>query len=136
MSNELKAGKEYKMKFPFKKIIHKATSGNSFFAACSEFIQWEPGCWLFEEDDGSGYGRTREFYGNAEGEVIYTILSIAKMPGKFMDRVIFKRWLIDPEGNKYNNGTLLMLTEGRFKRDIESDSPFAAEYEIDEDVKN
>ena len=136
MGNELKVGNEYKMKFPFKKIIHKATSGNRLFAASAEVIQWEPGCWLFEEDDGSGYGRTREFYGNAEGEVIYKILSIAEMPSKFMDRVIFRRWCIDPTGRKYNTGSIITFTVNRFIRDIESDSPFCADYEIDEDVKN
>ena len=101
-----------------------------------EVIQWEPGCWLFEECDGSGYGMTRDFYGNAEGEVIYQILSIAKMPGKYMDRVIFKRWLIDPEGKKYNNGEVKMATVNSFKKDINSRSPFNAEYDIDETASN
>jgi len=41
-----------------------------------------------------------------------------------------------PTGKKYNNGTLETATSARFKRDIESHSPFAADYEIDEDVKN
>ena len=129
---ELKVGDEYKMKFPFKKIVHKATSGNGLFAGRDEVVQWEPGCWLFEECDGSGYGQSRDFYGNAEGEVIYKILSIAEMPGKYMDRVIFKRWCIDPTGKKYNNGTLITAAVNRFIRDIESYSPFCADYEIDE----
>lgn len=135
MSDKLKVGDEYTMKFPFKKIIHESRGGNGLFPATSGFIQWEPGCWLFEECDGSGYGITRDFYGNAEGKVIYKILSIAKMPGKYMDRIIYKRWCIDPEGNKYNNGSLSTVTVNRFKRDIESDSPFNADYEIDESAK-
>ncbi len=132
MIMELKVNEEYRMKFPFKKIVHNATSGNRLFPARDEVIQWEPGCWLFEECDGSGYGKSRDFYGNAEGEVVYKILAIAEMPGKYMDRVIFKRWCIDPEGKKYNNGSLNTFTRNRFIRDIESRSPFNAEYDIDE----
>ena len=133
---ELTVGKKYRMIFPFKKIVHKATSGNGLFAGRDEVIQWEPGCWLFEECDGSDYGMTRDFYGNAEGEVVYQILSIAKMPGKYMDRIIFKRWCIDPTGKKYNNGSLNTFTRNRFIRDIESRSPFNAEYDIDETASN
>ena len=133
---ELKVGDEYRMKFPFKKITHEARVGTRLFPATDEVIQWEPGCWLFEECDGSGYGLTRDFYGNAEGEVIYKILSVAEMPGKYMDRIIYKRWCIDPEGKKYNNGTLSTVTVNRFIRDIESDSPFNADYEIDETAIN
>tara|TARA_R110002012_G_C11305640_1_gene573921 strand:- start:50 stop:454 length:405 start_codon:yes stop_codon:yes gene_type:complete len=133
---ELKVGNEYEMVFPFMKVTHEARVGNRLFPATGGFIQWNPGCWLFEECDGSGYGVTRDFYGNAEGKVIYKVLSIAKMPSKYMDRIIFKRWLIDPEGKKYNNGAVLTFTEGRFKRDIESRSPFCADYEIDESAKN
>ncbi len=127
--NELKVGAEYKMKFPFKKVEQGALLSGDFF-------YWEPGCWLFEEDDGSDYGRSRDFYANAEGEVIYKILSIAKMPEKFMDRVIYKRWLINPEGKKYNNGSISMDTANGFYKDINSISPFNANYEIDESVNN
>ena len=133
---ELKVGDEYRMKFPFKKIVHGPFSANGFLPSSDGCIQWEPGCWLFEECDGSGYGMTRYFYGNAEGEVVYQILSIAEMPGKYMDRIIFKRWCIDPEGKKYNNGSLNTFTRNRFIRDIESRSPFNAEYEIDETASN
>jgi hypothetical protein len=133
---KLKLNKKYRMKFPFKKIVHKATSGNRLFAARDEVIQWEPGCWLFEDCDGSDYGMSRDFYANDEGEVIYQILSIAEMPGRYMDRVIYKRWCIDPTGKKYNNGTLCTATINRFKRDINSDSPFCADYEVDESAGN
>lgn len=133
---ELKVGNEYTMKFPFKKTIHKASEANGLFPYIKGFTQWDPGCWLFEECDGSGYGRSRYFYGNAEGDVIYKILSIAKMPGKYMDRIIYKRWLIDPEGKKYNNGSISMDTVSGFNKDIESRSPFRADYEIDESASN
>ena len=134
--SELKVGDEYKMKFPFKKIVHEATTRNGIFPARDQFTQWEPGCWLFEEEDGSRWARSRDFYGNAEGLVIYEILSIAKMPGRFIDRIIYKRWCIDPEGEKHNNGSVLTVTVNKFKKDIESESPFSADYEIDESAKN
>lgn len=132
----IEINKEYRMKFPFKKIIYGATTGNKLFPATDEFHQWDAGCWLFEECDGSGYGVTRDFYGNAEGEVVYKVLSIAKMPDRFMDRIIFKRWLIDPDGKKYNNGEVKMTTVKGFEKDINSKSPFRADYEIDPDAKN
>lgn len=133
---QLKVGNEYKMKFPFKKIVHKPSKGNDLFPAIEGFTSWDPGCWLYEDGDGSEYGRSRDFYGNAEGDVIYKILSIAKMPEKYMDRVIYKRWLIDPTGKKYNGGSISMATVKSFKKDIESRSPFRADYEIDESASN
>lgn len=134
--SDLKVGNEYKMKFPFKKTVHEPFEANGLFASREGYTQWDPGCWLFEEEDGSGYGRSRDFYGNAEGDVFYKILAIAKMPGKYMDRIIYKRWLIDPEGKIYSSKSINTATIESFKRDIESRSPFRADYEIDESARN
>ena len=115
---ELTIDTEYKMKFPFSK--HEGLRDDWF---------WYPGCILHEEVD--EYYTSRTFTADAEGEVIYKILSLAEMPDKYKDRVIFKRWLVDPDGKKYNNGEVRMLTKDLFIRDINSYTPFKADYEIE-----
>ena len=127
---ELKVGSEYEMLFPFKKHDYPALARNTLFAATEAFYTWEGGCYLHEECDGVEYGQMRSFTGDAEGKVIYKILSIAEMPDRYVDRIIFKRWLIDPDGNKCNNSEVKMITRNSFIKDINSRSPFKADYEI------
>lgn len=127
---QLTIGNEYEMVFPFYKIKFNASIG--YFGspdteACSF---WYAGCNL-EIESCENSPDDRFFTANAEGKVIYKILSIAEMPGRFKDRVIFKRWLIDPDGKKYNNGEVRMLTTMSFLRDIESRTPFKADYEVE-----
>ena len=129
--SELKVGNEYSMVFPFTKDVYPASSGNALFAARDGFHTWGAGCELHEECDGSGYGMTRDFTANGEGQVIYSILAITELIGRFEDRVIFKRWLINPDGKKYNNGEVRMLTRKAFEKDIHSRSPFRADYEVE-----
>lgn len=129
--SELKVGKEYSMVFPFTRFDHKVTSGNALFAPIDAFHIWSAGCELHEECDGSGYGMTRDFTANGEGQVIYSILAITELIGRFEDRVIFKRWLINPDGKKYNNGEVRILTRKAFEKDINSHSPFKADYELE-----
>lgn len=129
--SELKVGSEHSMVFPFTKTVHPAMSGNSLFSAQDAFHIWSAGCELHEECDGSDYGITRDFTANGEGQVIYSILAITEMVGRYQDRVIFKRWLINPDGKKYNNGEVRMLTRKAFEKDINSTSPFRADYEVE-----
>ena len=128
---ELKAGNEYSMAFPFTKNVFSATAGNALFSAQDAFYTWSAGCDLHEECDGSGYGISRDFTANGEGQVIYSILAITELIGRYEDRVIFKRWLINPDGKKYNNGEVRILTRKAFKKDINSRTPFRADYEVE-----
>ena len=126
---ELTNGNEYEMVFPFTKISvrHGPT--------CEESLSiWYAGCDVHFEQYDESHGE-RFFNANAEGKVIYKILSIAEMPGRFKDRVIFKRWLIDPDGKRYSNGEVRMLTTMSFLRDVESRTPFKADYEVDPDFE-
>jgi len=129
--SELKVGKEYSMVFPFTRSDHSAIKGNFLIPAQDAFHIWSTGCELHEECDGSGYGMSRDFTANGEGQVIYSILAITELIGRHEDRVIFKRWLINPDGKKYNNGEVRMLTRKAFEKDINSRSPFRADYELD-----
>ncbi len=126
---ELTIGNEYEMDFPFTKqvIQHGLTSKESISI-------WYAGCDVHFEQYDESHGE-RFFSANAEGKVIYKILSCAEMPGRFQNRVIFKRWLIDPDGKKYNNGEVRMLTTMSFLRDVESRTPFKADYEVDPDFE-
>ena len=112
---KLTINKEYKMTFPFHK--HEITK------------QWYPGCVVHEEREECYTNRF--FTAHSEGEVIYKILALVEMPDRYKDRVIFKRWLVDPDGKKYNNGEVRMLTKDLFIRDTNLYTPFKADYEVE-----
>ena len=129
--SELKVGNEYSMAFPFTRNDYSATTGNFLFPAQDAFHIWSAGCDLYEEVGENGYGGIRDFTANGEGQVIYSVLAVTELIGRYQDRVIFKRWLIDPDGKKYNNGEVRILTRKAFNKDINSHSPFRADYELD-----
>lgn len=122
----LMIGREYEMSFPFQN--NESILGDRYDP---KFIEsWFPGCLVHTEQYDQGHGE-RFFTAHGEGRVIYKILSIAKMPDRYQDRIVFKRWLIDPDGNKYSNGEVRMLTKKAFYKDIQSKTPFKADYELE-----
>lgn len=129
--SKLKVGDEYSMAFPFTKDVYSTTSGSALFAARDAFFTWSAGCELYEEIGDNGYVGQRDFTANGEGRVVYSILAITELTGRFQDRIIFKRWLVDPDGVRYNNGEVRMLTIKAFEKDINSHSPFRADYEVE-----
>jgi len=118
--DNLKVGNIFTMAYPFHKyeslIPNKAS--------------WSRGCIVETEEYGDGYGE-RFFTAHGEGKIVCEVLSIAKMPNKFMDRVLFKRTTIDPDGNKCGKSEVRTLTTGLFMRDINSRTPFKVDYEIE-----
>jgi len=117
--DKLKIGIEHTMVFPF---VSNTFAGVKY---------WRPGCNVTKEADGSGYGMEVYFDADSEGKVIYRVLSIASMPKPFQDRIIFKRWLINPDGKRHNNGEVRMLTKKSFLKDINSRTPFKVDYELE-----
>ena len=115
---DLKAGDKYEMAFPFHAERFMGT------------IYWVGGCEVHDETYEPGIGE-RFFTAHGEGKVIYEILSIAEMPGRYMDRVIFKRSTIDPDGDTANPGEIKMLTVRKFIKDINSRTPFPVDYELE-----
>jgi len=91
-----------------------------------------PGCHKSEEDDGSGYGTSIYWTANCEGKIVFEVLSIAEMPGKYMDRVIVKKHYLKPCGEKLSRGDVVMMTDGKLKRYIDDQTVFPWEYEVDE----
>lgn len=114
---DLKPGDKYEMAFPFHA---ERFMGN---------LYWIGGCEVHDET--GEHGISNRFYtAHGEGKVIYEILSIAEMPSRYMDRVIFKRSTIDPEGDTANKGEIKMLTVRKFIKDITSRTPFPVDYEL------
>ena len=53
------------------------------------------------------------------------------MPKGFIDRVVFKKTKIDPDGNKYGKSSIELLTKTVFLKHINSHTPFSADYEVE-----
>lgn len=94
-----------------------------------------PGCHRPEEDHDCGYGSTVIWFANYTGKIHYEILSIASMPGKYMDRVIVKYHYIQPDGKRYNSDKIKTLTTGKLINQITNERVFPCDYELDEEFK-
>ena len=125
---ELTVGKKYSMAWPF--YMYETIQGSRYEP---EFYEnWASGCELTEEDDGSENSCTRFFTANGEGKIQYEVMSIVKLPKGLIDRVVFKKSKVDPDGNKYGKSSIEILTETLFLKHVNSHTPFRADYEIDE----
>ena len=125
--NGLTIGREYLMSWPFH--IYETILGTRYEP---EFYEnWASGCKVTEEDDGSEYSCTRFFTAHGEGKVIYQAIELVKMPKGFIDRVVFKKTKIDPDGNKYGKSSIELLTKTVFLKHINSHTPFSADYEVE-----
>lgn len=115
----IKAGDTHEMKFPFRlmKVICTRETHNL----------WVPGC---EVEEVGAYCTDRYFTAHGEGKVIYEVLSVAKMPGRYLDRIIFKRTCVDPDGVK-NTPSVRMITSRGFMKDVQSGCPFRRDYEVE-----
>lgn len=128
----LNVGDEFEMVFPFRRESFDAACGRDPFqpTEIKKISYWIPGCDVHHEQYDQGCGETF-FTAHGEGKVIYKVLSIAKMPGRYVDRVIFHRHTIDPDGVKNKKGEVRILTVNLFERDVNSVTPFKREYEVE-----
>ena len=120
---DLLVGEVYEMVWPFHLTRWESRIGINEV--------WNSGCKNEADDlDDAGY---QDFYliAHGEGKIIYEILSIAKMPEKFLDRVIFRCYKIDPDGIK-TRADYKMVSVNVFIRHINSRTPFRADYELEE----
>jgi len=122
---DLKPGDKYEMAWPFH---FEQISSNSIFGLGVDDY-WVGGCKVTVESHNE-WESERFFTAHGEGKVIYEILSIAEMPTRYMDRVIFKRSTINPDGNVSNPGEVKTLTVRKFLKDVNSRTPFPVEYEL------
>lgn len=122
-----KVGDEFEMVFPF--TSYETYRGGRYEPEITDY--WSAGCEQHQEQGEYGC-LTRYFTAHDEGKVIYKVLALVELSGKRLDRVVFERRLIDPDGEKYGRPDVRMLTKTLFERDIKSVTPFKAEYELEE----
>lgn len=95
---EIKAGNEYRVKFPF---YRKKVLGDTL---------WAPGCAeQFLEPD------SWEKVADGEGELILTVVDVHK-PASYPTRVFFTRSWVDPDGVAFSKNKLHIATLATFKR--------------------
>ena len=131
--NELKVGDKFVMPYPFYNQLDfplfDHNNKKEYFLT--------PGCLRETEEEDAGWGSRECVYWTAHciGEINYEILSIAKMPGRYMDRVIIKYYYNLPDGNKFSNGGIKILTTGKLKKQVDNDFVFPCDYEECEHFK-
>ena len=70
---------------------------------------------------------------NFTGKLIFEVLAVTEMPGKYFDRVIVKKRYLSPDGEKYNSGKVECITCKKLLRYINKDQTiFPWEYEVEE----
>lgn len=123
-----KQGQVFEFVYPFYDYFVESWKGES------QHIQY-PGCHKSMEDDGSGYGTSIYWTANNVGKIAFEVLSIAKMPGKYMDRVVAKKYYTDPVGKLYSSGDVVIMTTGKLERYIERNYVFPWDYDVDSAFK-
>ena len=120
---KIKVGSKFEMDWPFYKGIYKIGDGKS-----ESF--WIGGCHRVDE---SIYEYCHDYFyqATAEGKVIYEVLSIAKMPKRYQDRVLFKRIRVNPDGGEIKDGEVKLMTYNLFVETVSNRTPFKPEYEVD-----
>lgn len=92
-------GQEVSCAAPFLKT--SVSSGGHF---------WSHGINFDSEDGYSPIGSA-----DGEGVAVFKIIKIVEMPKPFVDRILFMKRVVDPDGNKEKFGGLMMLGERGFK---------------------
>ena len=123
----LKVGDKFEMVWPFHLL--KYSMGSSFGLSVEDC--WVSGCSCHYEQY-SEYEGERFLNANGEGVICYEVLSIAEMPKPYQDRVVFKRTLIDPDGEGYGRAKVETKTINSFMKDVNSATPFKADYEVED----
>lgn len=120
---ELNVGDVFEFDYPFY---------NQVITLCDNIKQtWlTPGCHKFEEFDDVFYNPT--YIANYVGKIVFEVLSVASMPERYMDRVVVKRYYLQPDGSKFSAGEVKMLTVGKLNSYIESENVFPVDYEVEE----
>jgi len=112
----------------FNRVYPFYDSAELFGGMCSQ-----PGCHMEKEQEDMYCNIW--FTANAEGEIIYEVVAIAEMPGRYTDRVFFKKNYLYPGGDKYNEPRLEVATTSKLLSLLNRVSPFPQDYEVEEDKK-
>lgn len=127
----MKVGDKFKKPYPFHVVT--STQCSSISGGLEPVDWWARGCSIHDEQYDEGHGE-RFYTAHGEGVIEYEVLSIAEMPRKFQNRVIFTLAFTDPEGAIIKTNKAFMETESKFLRLINSEhSPFPKDYELEDD---
>lgn len=91
-----------------------------------------PGCEVCDEFDGAGF-RHKYFIAHRLGKIHIELVSRVEMPGRYMDRIFYKKSYTYPCGEVRKSAELHVMTIRRFVRFLESPFPHYYDHEeIDE----
>lgn len=124
---DIKVGDKHEIDYPFHNKSYGAFQGK-------EELYSIPGCHRLTDEYENEWGTSTElaeWVANFEGKICYEVLSIAKMPGKYMDRVIVKYHYQLPNGDICVNAKIKTLTTGKLKSQIKLNKVFPCAYEVD-----
>jgi len=99
---------------------------------------WNPGCKKFEQEGPEvfeGHCLTDiSFSCDREGLIVLEVLSVARMPGRYMDRVIYSKRYVNPDGGEDYKKQVCVATIKKFESWIGSPrSPIPIDYEVLDD---
>lgn len=98
MNNKI-TEKIYEADFPFVRVISKGNFGTD--------ERWKPG---FERRHNPPDGGSTYTIATGMGKVFFEVIHVCKMPGRYMDRVFYKRLWITPNGERLGGKKLEVAT--------------------------
>jgi len=126
--SDIRVGDVFERPYPFYDAVKDEGS-----CAGEMFI---PGCRVIKETEDWGWGDVEVacFFADYVGEIVMEVISIAELPGRYVDRVFYRKSYKNSDGERHSKATLEVATITKFKKWIDSDgSPFPREYEMADD---
>jgi hypothetical protein len=77
---------------------------------------WAPGTKCVPLQQANGPWEEGEFIAQGMGHMILTVVHIAKIPGRYADRVFYVRRWRDPDGKEFGKNNLRVTTTAAFGR--------------------
>lgn len=99
-------GDVFRVRYPFVKTKVSLYNEEGGY----EIDSWKPGV----EFDTTGEYGAREYYAEADGEMILTVVGTHK-PGKYPERAFFTRKWVDPDGKEFGKDKLRITTTTAFR---------------------
>lgn len=128
----MKAGDKFTVKYPFKFQLNTHATNTIFGLSVEDDDVWLAGCHSQVEDGcqiAEGYyEQCYIFWCDAEGEIEYEVLAIVPLDGKLLDRVIYRKTYLYPDG-KVRKFNPQLMTKSLLEKRIKI--PFKVEYDID-----
>ena len=115
MERVMKVLEKFVIDYPFVRHVSPPVFGEAE-------VYWVGGCTI--ESDECDIYRTC----NGVGQIIFEILAIVELPGKYQNRVLYRVTMIEPEGKVRKKNEVKCITITKFKQCI---SGYGHEYEVE-----